>query len=622
MSTIRRLVAVALIPLFIASFVVTLLAFRVNGTVLDPGFYTGVLHRVDVYDFFYDELLPLILARAGLDVTRAPSSLGLSATGLSTKMRRVIPPEMLEQEVKTALDAVLPYLTGRADSFELTLQPGPWVEHTADVIRDLAREPELYDYLLDVAVRKPLQSNWSSLESKLPFPLALTQDDVVEGAKTVCSSSWVSEQLDAVLASLVPYLTGKTEDFSVLIPLDARASAGVEVLRGWLHRVLEGGGYDFFVRKQGVPRLRALLTAYGRLPYGVTFNDEQLGTLVTLALPQEWVERQLDLDIDRMKAYLIGRASSGAFSIPLAERADAAAVVVAAAVNVKARAVYAGLRECSALEERALGTSTETLPGCRVPGLEYDDVRARAGYDTVAVVKRALARGLPASIDVTQDDLRSAFHSSEGGLTLEDVRQTLRDGYRFNVEELRRLVEAASPPDQRATAWERFQNVRLRIREGIHVTDVDLRRAADPPTRASLERIRRWLGYARALLVLLVAADVLLCGGIAMLGGRSRAARLIWTGSTLLLGGAAAVAVAVGVVALRGIASPAIEGFQAGRAITDKLLELWGALVSSFASPLGVQGLVVALTGLALVLWNVSRVRRAQAQKVREAFTQ
>jgi len=611
MSTIRVLLAVFLTPVFAVSLVVTLVTLRVNDTLLDPGFYTGVLHRLASHDFFYDTVLPSILERAGLDVTRAPSSLGLSAEGLSGKMRRIIPPETLELQVRSAIERVLPYLTGNADSFDLTLEPGRSVDEAADVIRDLVREPELYDYLLDDLVRAPLQPQWSAFESNLPFPLELTLDDVLEDVKTVGSAEWLAEQTDAVLDGLVPYVTGKTESFSVVIRLDERASAGIEVLRGWLHRVLQGGGYDYLVR-EAAPRLRLLLTSSVRLPYSVSFSDDELSTIIALVLPMDWVKAQLDRGIGALGSYMTGRARSAAFSIPLDGRADALSLLLAAAVNVKARAAYAGLRECTAIEEHALGTIPEALPSCRVPGLRYDEVRARAGFDTASVLRRAFSR-LPESIDVTEDELRAAIDRSEDGPALEALRKTLIDGYRFDVRELRRLLEAAAPAaDRGGASWDRFQRFRLRLRDGFRFTDRDLRRAVDRETLGALDRTRWWLGFARRGLVVLAAAVVLLAFGIASLGGSSRESRLLWGGSSLLLGGSAVIGAAFAIEALSGLATPAIVGLQAGSALTDKLLALRDELFTTFTGPLVVQGMVVALTGLALVIWGIHRARKGR----------
>jgi hypothetical protein len=607
--TIRRLLAIALIPIFGASLSVTLVANRVNQTLLDPDYYTAALRRIGAYDFFYDALLPPILERAGIDLVRAPASLGLSAEGLSAKMKRVVSPDALEAQVRNAVEGALPYLAGNTDSFEITVAPGRWVEGGADVIRDLTREPELCDYLLEELVREPLQPRWSAFQSGLPFTLGLTLEDIVEGLKSLCSGPWLAEQVDAVLDGLVPYVTGKTEKFSVLIRLEGRATAASQVVRGWLQRILEGEGYDHLVREQGVPFLRVLLTSIVRPPYGVSFSDEDLARLIGLAAPREWVKAQIDGGIEEFERYATGRAQSFAISIPLGERADTAAVLLAAAINLKARAAYDGVRECTAVEEQALGVVPGTLPDCRVPGAAYDEVRARAGYDTVAVVRTALRGRLPERIDLTDDDLRAALQHSERGITLEAVRQTLVHGYLFDERGLRRLLETTATPDQRAQAWERFQNLRLRLRDGIRYTDGDLRRAADFEARAAIDRTRFWLGFARKAIVVLAIAVALLWVGIARLGARQRESRLVWGGWTLFFGGSAVAVVGFVISAIRALPTPAIENLQASRAIIDKLLELEDELFAAFTGPLVVQGVVAALAGLSLVVWGVYRAR-------------
>jgi hypothetical protein len=562
-----------------------------------------VLHRIEAYDFFYDTALPSILERSGLDVARAPSSLGLSAEGLSAKMRRIIPPEALELQVRTAVEGVVPYLTGSTDSFEITLAPGRWVEEGAEVIRDLVREPELYDYLLDHLVRAPLQPQWSAFESSIPFPLELTSTWWRRESR-LFGPGWPSKPTPL---RWPPLRDGKTE-LQRHHPA-RRGWRGIQVLRNCKS---SRAGYDFLVRGQGIPRLRPILTSSLRLPYGVSFSDDELGTIIALVLPRDWVEAQLDRGIDALAGSFTGRARSGAFSIPLADRADAASLLLAAAVNVKGRAAYDGLSECTAIEEQALGAIPEVMPSCRIPGLDYDDVRARVGFDPAVMLRSAFAARLPESIDVTEEDLRAAFQRPEDGITLGALRDTVIDGYSFDVPGLRRLLEAASTPDRRGASWERFQGLRLRLRDGIRFTEADLRRATDEEARAALDRTRWWLGFARRALVVLAVAVVLLLVGIARLGGRSRESRLIWGGWALLRGGSAVAGVAFGIEALRGLATPAVEGLQAERGLTDKLLELRDELFNTFTGVLGVQGIVVALAGLALLFWGVWCIGRAR----------
>jgi len=271
--------------------------------------------------------------------------------------------------------------------------------------------------------------------------------------------------------------------------------------------------------------------------------------------------------------------------------------------------VYDGLEECTEIEKRALGTVPDVLPNCRVPGLSYDEVRARAGFDTVAVLRRAFSARIPEGIAVTDDDLRAAFNRSGEGPSLEDLRRTVNDGYRFDERELRRLLEAGAPPDQRGVSWGRFERFRLRLRDGIRVTEADLRRAADRETLTALDRTRWWLGFARRALVALAAAEVILLVGISRLGGRSLESRIVWGGSALLVAGSAVAGVAVGVEALGGLTTPVIEGLRWGRGLTDKLLELRDELVATFSRPLVAQGMIVALAGLALVIWGIRSAR-------------
>ena len=77
MIVARRFLAIVLIPVFSALFLVTLVSLRVNDTLLEPEFYTGTLERLDFYNFLYDEGIPLALDELSGDVADGLASLPL-----------------------------------------------------------------------------------------------------------------------------------------------------------------------------------------------------------------------------------------------------------------------------------------------------------------------------------------------------------------------------------------------------------------------------------------------------------------------------------------------------------------------------------------------------------------
>ena len=62
--SIRRFLAVLLVPIFLVLFLGIMLVFRVNATVLESDFYTDALDDLDVYNFLYDVGIPFAIERA------------------------------------------------------------------------------------------------------------------------------------------------------------------------------------------------------------------------------------------------------------------------------------------------------------------------------------------------------------------------------------------------------------------------------------------------------------------------------------------------------------------------------------------------------------------------------
>ena len=101
--TIRRLLAVFLLPIFLVLFVATLTIFRVNATLLEADFYTGTLERLDVFTFLYDEALPFAIEDSGIDLAGLPLGIDLTADAIAGYAARVLPPDWLAENVGGAI---------------------------------------------------------------------------------------------------------------------------------------------------------------------------------------------------------------------------------------------------------------------------------------------------------------------------------------------------------------------------------------------------------------------------------------------------------------------------------------------------------------------------------------
>src|SRR3972149_12059917 len=110
---LRRTLAILLLILSLMLFAGALLISDLNATAANPDFYTDQLRRADIYNFVYDKAIP-----AALDEVEADESLDLPIQATDFKIeaisaiRKILPPEWLQERVELAANVFVPYFRG------------------------------------------------------------------------------------------------------------------------------------------------------------------------------------------------------------------------------------------------------------------------------------------------------------------------------------------------------------------------------------------------------------------------------------------------------------------------------------------------------------------------------
>ncbi len=619
--TIRRLFAVLLVPVFLVLFIPTLAVFRVNATLLEADFYTDTIERLNVYTFLYDDALPFAIEESGVDLADVPLGFDLTPDGIAGYAARVLPPDWLAENIGGAIEQAVPYITGETDSFEITLRLDDRVEAADVVVRDLLRDARIHAYLLEEVVRPPLDLEREKFLAGLPFNPGLTTGDILDGVRDVVPEDWLKERIEDVLDEVVPYMIGKEESFSIHIPLQQRADAGIVVVGGWLNQSLEGdAAYDYLLEEQIAPIISASLGSAVALPYGVEVTDQEIVDAISKVLPKDWVQERVTDAVGAFGPYLIGRTDSFVLSIPLEDRAQLAAEVLVDAVDAKFEAVYTALPICTIEQLLGQRLSLAQLPECRPPLVTYGQLKTLVGLDVVEQLAVAVVDPLPDSIEVTEQSLLDAFGDTPGGVSIDDVRGYLRDGYTFTDEEFRRLLaenDDAGDTDIVAT----LDDIRGYLRDGITFDEssVEERLGGDGEL---FDKVRGWVDLGRSLLFLLVVLLAFIALIIGFLGGRRWGTRLVWAGVPVLIAGA----LVGGIFSVAGGPIRTLSGDPIRNAVSDtlldtpvfidKLLDVRDDLIASFVDPIATQGLVSAASGFATIVAGIFWARRPKAPAV------
>ena len=154
----------------------------------------------------------------------------------------------------------------------------------------------------------------------------LTTDRIVAGVNRAVPSDWLQEAVEPNIDELGGYLTGRSDDFTLVIATDERADVLLAELRALLE---EADAYGVLYERVLVPRIvEAAAWASERLPFGVEVSDERIAEAARAVLPPEWARSQGQRVFDEATPYLKGDTDELAVNVQLSDRVDVATAEV------------------------------------------------------------------------------------------------------------------------------------------------------------------------------------------------------------------------------------------------------------------------------------------------------
>ncbi len=149
---IRRLLIIPTGIVFFVSLLITLVVLEVNASFMDVDFYPEQMRKADIYNFLLVDLLASGLDEAreikGDDFPEGLEENPLVVSKLSTErivsgVNRTLPPEWVQEQVEQLFDQFGRYITGRRESFEITIEARERVEALASELKALAGDADL-----------------------------------------------------------------------------------------------------------------------------------------------------------------------------------------------------------------------------------------------------------------------------------------------------------------------------------------------------------------------------------------------------------------------------------------------------------------------------------------------
>jgi hypothetical protein len=598
----RRLLTIPLIISFVVWIVIVLLVTQVNDMFASPGFYNDQMKQADMYNFIYDKLLPAALEEIDTnESTDVPVKMSPIKDEIIAAARRILPPEWLQDQFESATNAVIPYIVGDTDSFAFTLVLRDRIELASEVIKEDILHGDAFTSIYEDGTSYVADELLSDLD-KLPYSITFTKTQVEDSLRTVVTADWAAWQVEAAIDSVVPYMTGDSNNFIITVYVQDRVDAAAA---DTIDLFSQPETYDYLLDEMITPTVQANLGSVVNLPFEVSLSQEEIVSAIKVALPESWIQARLSDVVNSIAAYAKGEADSIEVAVDLADRKAIALSDLTALADQRLQERFLSLPECSMEQfmEIIATLPPNTLPDCRPSGGSYQQFKDALNIDVAGSVDQMIGEPLPTQWVYTDADLRQSLGEGNEEF-LDDLRDWVSNGWIFTDADLLDKLDSEGE--------ENLEDVRGWIKSGYTVTEADLREAMSDRgvDLDSLDNARHWIATGRTWLWVLWLVPFVILLFIGLLGGRNWRSKLLWALAVLLIS-SLTVYIATAVVYSK-IVEPRVQGIidvseykGVDAVLAEKGNEVIGNVVSGFAS--GIKGKTLwMMVGSGVVLLAVT----------------
>ena len=526
MIWLRRIIALTLALTFIILSILLLVIFRVNATLGNPDFYNDQLRQADIYNFIYNDALPVALEEAGIGVDTSEAGINIKPH-LIDMVEQTLPPEWLQTQVELTINQVVPYVWGDTEGFNINIPLRERVEVAAQAAKDTLHKEDVFPVLYDQTIDLILDEIMPDME-EMPPPFALTRDEMATILRTVLPAEWALMQIDSAIDEVVPYFTKDKAQFTVQIDISDRLDVLEVVVADILKRPET---YDYLFEDMMAPAIKQNTQEMASLPIGVTLTDDEILSVVKETLPLEWYQARVTDIVGQIFAYLKGTEENLDVVIPLADRKPAMAQALGKLADQKLESLIDSLPVCTTgqLIDLILNPPLDSLPECRPLDISYQELKGLLGIDISIIIAPFIDMWIPDQWVLSDAELRQAFGGEDDEDFLRQARELVQEGLTYTNEDLRADLEAD---------YETMEDIRQQIADGFIFTEKELRdwmRGQGDEQLQTFDSVRSGLGTARQWRLVAWFIPVLMLLAVGALGGRGWRSKLIWAAAVLAI---------------------------------------------------------------------------------------
>ncbi len=267
----------------------------------------SVLHRSDVFSVLYGQLIQLITEEIAPAEDGALAMLAISEEEMEVMLRKVVPEDWLLEQIDSAFNEIVPYLTREQAHFTLEIDITRPLDELEKVLADFLSRQEAYDSLFAEMLAPAIQQNLGEV-IELPLGMELTDDEIIATARDMLSLEWYQALVPDLVGQIFAYLRGTQEELELVIPLADRKAEIATVLGELADAKVERAFNDLPACSWGHlleflsnPSLENILCRPADISYqefkelvGIDVGS-LVQPLIEMGIPDEWILTEADI---------------------------------------------------------------------------------------------------------------------------------------------------------------------------------------------------------------------------------------------------------------------------------------------------------------------------------------
>ncbi len=184
-------------------------------------------------------------------------------------------------------------------------------------------ESNIYQFLLTDLPKTALKDVRKANSNPIIEQSGLSDEIILTSINEIIPPEWLQSNFESAVIGVGDYVTGRSDEFTISIPIDERVQAASNQITFILN---ESDLYKLVMENQVRPVVSE--ASKNELPFGVSVNEDQLMGSIQKIISKAWLTGQIDSVLGEVVPYAVGTNDTFAVIITVDDRIEVAVAEV------------------------------------------------------------------------------------------------------------------------------------------------------------------------------------------------------------------------------------------------------------------------------------------------------